>query len=308
MIRQGAEDYLVKNTCNAATLARSLRYALVRHDSKKASAQVQPEGARIIALLSAKGGVGNTTIACSFASELHSQTSSTVLLADLDIQNGLVSFLTGIEPSYTLKDAIENLRRFDHSVWDRIVTHAPDGLDILASPTLGGGSELEISDVISVLTRARPFYEFVVLDLGRLTSASLALASLAQDVILVTTSGITSLYSTKRSIAALLKSGIAQENIQLVVNNRHDPHDLSRTELTTTFGLPVLAVVPFDYTELHKAAMARKLPSESSAFRREIVNIARQVAGLEPLRARRGLLPFFSREAKLQTERQRRIR
>jgi hypothetical protein len=61
----------------------------------------------------------------------------------------------------------------------------------------------------------------------------------------------------------------------------------------------VIGVLPFDYSELHKAAMGRKLPSESSAFRREIVNLARQVAGMEPLKMRRGLLPFFSRERKL---------
>lgn len=296
MIRQGAEDYLVKSSCNAATLARSLRYALVRHGSKKPDGRTDASGGRIIALLGAKGGVGTTTIACLFAAELRAQTSQTVLLADLETDQGLVSFLSGGEPSYSAKDAVENLRRLDRSVWDRLVSMTPDDLPVLASPGLLGSGTLDPTALVSVLARVQPFYRYIVVDLGRLTASSSILAAAAAEVLVVTTTGIASLYSAKRSVAALVTNGIAQESIRLIVNNIGGSEELSRKDLTSAFGLPVLGVVPYDAAELHKAAVNRRLPAESSDARREVLNIARECAGLEPVKRKGRLLPLFSRD------------
>ncbi len=296
MIRQGAEDYLVKSNCNAATLARSLRYALVRHGSKKSTPKSDGSG-RTIALIGAKGGVGTTTIGCLFASELRGQTSQPVVLADFDPDLGLASFLCGVDPAYSAKDAVENLRRLDRSVWDRLVSTSPEGLPVLASPGFLGAGALDPVALVSVLTRIQPFYRYIVADLGRLTPTSAATAAAVDEVLVVTTTGIAALYSAKRSIAALVKNGVPQESIRLVVNNIAGSESLSRQDLSSAFGIPVLGIVPYDHEQLHQAAVDRRLPNESSACRREVVDMVRQWAGLEPLKRKSGrLLPLFSRD------------
>src|SRR5579862_8205329 len=102
-IQLGAEDYVVKSTCNRELLVRALRYALLRCQLRagKASANVS-EKARVIGVLGAKGGVGTTTIACNLATALTHQTGKDVLLADLDPHSGLISFLMNFDPQYSI--------------------------------------------------------------------------------------------------------------------------------------------------------------------------------------------------------------
>src|SRR5258708_11177657 len=135
MIQEGAEDYLVKSTCTGELLVRTLRYAVIR---RQVSAGVISEKARIIGVAGAKGGVGTTTVACNLAAALRRETAKDVLLADLDANSGLVSFVMGIEPKYSVLDAIGNVDRLDRSCCDAIVTPGPNGLHIAASGgTLG---------------------------------------------------------------------------------------------------------------------------------------------------------------------------
>ncbi len=140
MIREGAEDYLVKNTCNAEALVRAVRYAFLRHRSHttKPSNGSGANHTRVAGFIGAKGGVGTTTTACTLAAELREQTGDKVLLGDLDIHRGLVAFLSGIEPRYSMVDAVENLNRLDITCWQTIVSSGLGEIDIVPSPGLLG--------------------------------------------------------------------------------------------------------------------------------------------------------------------------
>src|SRR6202044_3499324 len=101
---EGAHDYLTKNACNGEMLAKALRYAAVRQMGQAAAARPEAtsDRAKVIGLIGAKGGVGVTTIACTLAAELRRQTNQTTLLADLDMDAGLVAFLMNAESNYSL--------------------------------------------------------------------------------------------------------------------------------------------------------------------------------------------------------------
>src|SRR6185437_1762622 len=84
-IQAGAEDYLVKNSCNRELLVRSVRHSIVRHRSQLG--RRDGSGAklnRVIGILGVKGGVGGTTVACNLADALALESGEKVLLADLD--------------------------------------------------------------------------------------------------------------------------------------------------------------------------------------------------------------------------------
>jgi Flp pilus assembly CpaE family ATPase len=108
MVQEGAQDYIIKSACNRDVLSKALRYAAVRQSGQPGSgASGAPANtARVIGVMGAKGGVGASTVACNLAAELRRQTNQKTLVADLDMEAGLVSFLTSAESQYSIVSAI----------------------------------------------------------------------------------------------------------------------------------------------------------------------------------------------------------
>ena len=300
MIQEGAEDYLVKSACSREQLVRAVRYALVR---RKQSARNPAEGSsdqpKVIGVIGAKGGVGTTTVACSLASELRRQTGKKVLLADLDVQAGLVSFLMNTNAQYSLLDAVSFVHDLDHVSWEQLVTNAADGLHVLPSPGLMGSVELQAAQIRQVLTLVRPMYDWTVLDLGRMNGLSAGMLDVVNQVFVVTTIGIPALYEAKRVIDALVRAGVEGDRLRLIVNEIEETQALSGRQLNQVFGVQVHARLSRDTEELHKACVLRKLPREDCGMRRQIAALARNVAGLPEKKARRTFQPLFELAEKL---------
>lgn len=294
LIQEGAEDYLVKNTCNSDTLVRAVRYAFLRHESQasKSRAVTSGEQGRVIGVVGAKGGLGTTTIAYNLAAELRLQTEEKVLLGDLDVHTGQVSFLAGVEPQYSFLNAIENQSRLDFSLWDALVTEGPSGLHIMSSPVLLGQKELDPKAVMDVMKVALPFYGWTVLDLGRVNTLSMTLAPKVHEVFLVTSTAIGALYEAKRVIGAFVNANVEIDRIRLIVN-RFENRSFTGSELNSIFGIPVYATLPSDNDEMQKSCLDKTLPSEASSFRKQMVKLARKVAGLPEKKSKGSLGPLF---------------
>lgn len=278
MIQEGAEDYLVKSTCDAESLARAVRRAVVRRKSHAAAAPPSTLS-RVISVVGAKGGSGTTTIACTLAAELRQQTGQKVLIADLDSSGGLVSFLTGVECQYSIRDAIGNLQRLDATVWESIVARNPDGLEVICSPN-PGQEEIDNGRLREVLDFTRPLYAWTVIDLGRLNHKSVSLLGADGEVFVVTAATIPALYSAKRAVETLLAAAIDTDRIRLVVNHIGGKHEVSREDVQSMFGVPVYATVPSDPSEVHQACVQKRLPGAQSNIRKAIAVLARRMTGM----------------------------
>ena len=293
MIQEGAEDYLVKSSCDAESLARAVRRAVVRRKSHAALAPASSTLSRVISVVGAKGGSGTTTIACTLAAELRQQTGEKVLIADLDSSGGLVSFLTGVECQYSIRDAIGNLQRLDAAVWESIVARNHDGLEVICAPN-PGQEEIESARLREVLNFARPLYGWTVIDLGRLNHKSVSLLGADGEVFVVTAATIPALYNAKRAVETLLAASIDAERIRLVVNHIGGKHEVSREDLQSMFGIPVYATVPSDESEVHQACVQKRLPGAQSHIRKAIAALARKMAGMPELRKASALTSLVS--------------
>ena len=295
-IQEGAEDYLVKSTCTRDLLVRSVRYAMVRRRSQSASGAGGPSGRhRVLGVVGSKGGVGTTTVACHLADELQRQTGQRVLLADLDVQAGYASFLMGVDPQYSLHDAVSSIETLDASCWQSIVTEKRTDLHVLTSPAFAGNAQIDPARIRSLLRLVAPSYGWCVLDLGTLNPVSRAVLEEVDGVLLVGSPAIPSLYGAKRAIDALVNSGMDRDAFRLILNRTDESQAFSEAQLNRMFGVPVCAIIPAAGVELHQAYLERDLLSGASKARKEFSRLARQIAGIPepaPKRTLSSLLSF----------------
>jgi Flp pilus assembly CpaE family ATPase len=284
-IQQGAQDYLIKLTCQPEMLIRTLRHTVVRHRSisKDGQAKAAPK-ARMIGVLGGSGGAGVTTIASVLAAELRFQTDQTTLLMDLDLSPGLVVFTNGIDPQYSVHDALEHSDRLDRSIWDGIVTQQSGAIDILASTRARAASDFDLDRTRRMLDFAGTIYQWVVMDLGRLNHFSKKVASWAGEVILVTGPAIPALHQCKHALEVLDDVGINRERIRLILNRRETGHRLSPKEIQKLFGIEIDATLRPAHDDLHQACLQKRLPAITCDFRESLAGLARKLAGLPDLR------------------------
>ena len=169
-IRAGAREF-VYPPCTP-----SLQQALERlAGERQKKAETTRPGGRTIGFVSAKGGLGATTLACHAATEIHRRTGHDTLIMDLDLSAGLVRSFIKTSSRYSILDACSNVHRLDKSFWRALVTNGHVGLEVL-----GGPIESEVKEVPSasqlrhVLRFVRTQYEWVIADLGRGRSEMLA--------------------------------------------------------------------------------------------------------------------------------------
>jgi pilus assembly protein CpaE len=298
-IRDGAQDYIEKGSCNGELLAKAIQCAVLRHGHPAgvAGAETGVEHTRVIGIMGAKGGVGATTVACNLAVELRRQTDQKVLLADLDVNGGMVSFMMNCAAEHSILDAVGNIHRLDLS-WDSIVARGESDLHIVRSPGLLGVDDPDAGKIGDVLAFVRGFYRWIVLDLGRLTVLSLSLLERIDSLFLVTATTVPALFEAKRVMGALRRAEIDTERVQLVVNQLANTPDFSSSELQQIFGIAPYAKLPDASPEFRDVRMQGRLPSENGVFRGNIAKLARKVAGLPEEESRRGFSQLFGGKAR----------
>jgi Flp pilus assembly CpaE family ATPase len=287
-VQAGAQDYLVKGRLTAAALARALRYAMLRHEKHAAAGAIQT--GETVAFLSAKGGVGTSTLACHFALEVRRQTGQDTLLADLDLYAGNVGFLLKVGSPYSVLDAANHFHHLDLSCWKALVCTHGSGLEVMPAP---GPLHLEERAPGErwrhVVRFTRLHYRWVILDLGRLSLHTRYLYEELQRILLVTTFDVPALFEARRVVGALKQAGVELNGVRAVINRCAQPEEISREEISEAIGVPVEAVLSDRRAELAEAYTRGELLPASSRLRREIAALAARVAGCPAPAPRRRL-------------------
>ncbi len=200
----------------------------------------QPENksGKVVALCSAKGGVGQTFIATNLAISLHQKYLS-VTLVDGKLQFGDIAIALDLKTPVTMKDVAEDIARIDQSLVSNYLTDHESGIHVLAAPERPEHAELVTSDVMEkVVTLLKSHSDYTVVDCGyAFHETTLDILELADDILVVTTPDMTALKNTKQLLETFSQLSYTPK-IKLIVN-RFDMDGLIKPdEIPGMLGLP----------------------------------------------------------------------
>jgi len=240
------------------------------------------KGGKTLGFLSVKGGCGATTVACHVAVELARQVNSKTLLADLDFQTGLIGFLAKTKSTYSVMDAVNNIRRLDHSYWQALVSNGIPNVEIITAPTSPAAKEVAPGPIKQVVAFMKTEYDWSVLDLGRnLSPATLSVLDVVDETYLVSTNEVPALHQAKQMIAFLLDSGYPRENLRLILNRVPKHMEVTKNELGEMLGLDVYAIVDDDYQALQEAYSNGRLLGGSPRLDACVQKLTSKITGIK---------------------------
>jgi Flp pilus assembly CpaE family ATPase len=181
-------------------------------------------------------------------------------------------------------------------LWQRLVVQSEEGVDVICSPALDGSITVPPEQLSQVLTTIKPFYRWIVLDLGRLNSCVPRLLAAADEHVVITTTSIPALYETKRAIETLRTAGMG-ERIHVTVNRLESIEGCPPKDLQSIFGIPVAAVLPNSGRELHEACVQKKVPG-NCAFSKEIGKLVHAIGGPPEVEAEKPTLANWFRRSR----------
>lgn len=277
-LRSGAAEYLFP------PFGDQVREALSRVAAERSNkAHAARPGGRVLAFVSAKGGCGATTIACHTGLRLADRTGKKVLIADFDMDSGIVAFLLKAKSPYSTLDALRNVHRLDSNYWSALVSNGIPNVEVLTSPgPPATGEDITAAQIRYVLRFGRTQYDWVVVDLGRsLTHFSFRVMEETDETYVVTTLEVPALHKAKQIIQKMLDSGYASERVKVLLNRAPKRSEITLEELRTMLGVPVYATISDDYVALNDSYSEGRMMAAGTALGRQFEDLAVRIAGID---------------------------
>ncbi len=263
-LRAGATEFLCAPfdvESQSAVITRILR--LRQSDSQSA-----PNRGQVFAFVGAKAGQGATTLAYNSACVGAEDEKRKVLIIDLDLTGGTLSFVARVNGSYSVLDAVRHSEKIDATLWSALVT-SRENLDLLAGPDKPEPATIEGHRIHDLVEYARGVYDVVILDLPAAYDrvSQLALGE-ADKVLVVSGAELPSLHLTRKLIVYLEQMQIGRDRMSLIVNRMRRRQGLGTEDMEKVFAFPISSVLPEDHGALHRAQTTGKpVPSNSDLGR-----------------------------------------
>lgn len=261
-MQAGAREFF-KVPMDAKELYLALQRAAERHP--EGSRSRPKHRGRTVAFLGAKGGVGSTTLATNYALALRKASNEDVCLIELNTQLGDTALSLGLEPKFSLIDALESAHRLDYDFLSALLVEHSSGLSILGGPDAYDPSRVPdgtgLETLFDLLGQS---FAYTVLDAGaggEFTSAAVLRADL---VYVVVQADVPTLRNAARLIAHFQEHVGSGPRMELVLNRVGAKDQLSESQVESTLGAKVKWSIPNDFRRLQDA-LNRGVPLAENA-------------------------------------------
>lgn len=211
-----------------------------------------PVEGRVFAIIGAKGGVGATTIAVNLA-EAIARAAGDALLVDLNVATGDAALFLGVEPRFTVVDALENTERLDENFFRGLVVHTRSGLDLLAASVRVLSGPLDPHRVRTLVDFAVRYYRAVVLDVPRTDPSALDALEAASSLFVVVNQELPTLSAAYRLVSRL-RQRYGSDRVGLLVNRSDRHSDIAVADIEKAVNARVKHVFPSEYKPALAAA------------------------------------------------------
>ncbi len=255
-LESGATDYLAKTTSPNDLLKRIAEMLATQPEVIEGEA---------IGIFSLRGGAGVTSLAINLATHI-AQTDRSTILLDLAQMGGHAALMLGLHPTSSVGQALTTLKS-DHSadgLKPHLTGHA-SGLQLLAS-IASYDDQLFLTDerLTHLMDISKSAYQFTILDIPHSLEANFAPTLQRFDnLILMLTPDRPSLHSTRITLQGLVRFGIPDDKINLVINQTFPQNALSLETIQDTLKRSVTSVIPFDPEMINATNEGQPLVSHS---------------------------------------------
>jgi flagellar biosynthesis protein FlhG len=245
------------------------------------------QSARVISVVSGKGGVGKTNITVNLALSLIKM-GKRVLVMDLDVGMGNVDLILGRRAPKHIMDLLQN----QLSVWE-IIEEGKEGLHTIAGGRNFGSLALITDDMLNFflkqLEELETFYDFIFLDMGAgATETALKFILSSHEILVIATPEITSI-TDAYSMMKFIYTKDSTLPFYLAVNRCENEKEglYTSAKLTNVCkqflnkDLIHLGMIPLDQTVLEsvKKQIPFTLNKPASEASRAVDDLARTYAG-----------------------------
>jgi pilus assembly protein CpaE len=235
---------------------------------------------QVFAFVGAKGGVGTTTLAVNTAAMLGRVAKSDVLVIDFHIGHGDAALFLGVEPRFSVLDALENVHRVDEAFFNSVVEKTKAGIDLLAASDRLGHGHIDPQRVRALIEFAASRYRYVLLDLPRADMAMLDALEVVSTIIVVTSQELPSLRSAGR-LAHVLRTRYGASRVMAVMNRYDRKAEIAHADVERVIGDTVKHLIPSDYRlALEALNVGQPVALQPGALAESFRGLASDLAGI----------------------------
>lgn len=243
-LQAGCNEYMLKSGEAVAALPEVVARLLgIKQESVK-------EGGYLIVFLSAKGGTGTSSLCANYAMAIHNnKPEANVVVVDLVLPIGSIAPIVGYEGEVNLVSVTE--LPSTETTGRYFQTNLPEmelwQFQLLASaPDPERANDLQVARIPEIIQMLQKTYDYVVVDLGRsLSRISLHIIQKADLLVLIMSTGQSTITLTKKILDYLHAQGIESQNIFVILNRAVGLEGLTKTEAEKIIELPIKTALPY---------------------------------------------------------------
>jgi pilus assembly protein CpaE len=200
---------------------------------------------QLLAVLSASGGCGASTVAVNLAVVLAREYGRCNLI-DLNTSKADLAPLLDLKPQYTLSDLCQNEDRLDRTMYEKLLTGHSSGIALLAGPRSHDEARtLSTGGLGQAVARAREAFAHVVVDLEDcFHDEQVAVLEQATRILLVCRLDFTAIRNARRTVDYLTARGVPRDRIEIVMNHTGLPNELPVEDAEVALGGPLAHLIP----------------------------------------------------------------